>query len=223
MLVNMSLNNSKTKLDRIYKKLIEMFPDAVCELNFANVYQLFISTLLSAQTTDKSVNKITPGLFEKYPDFKKLAKAKQEDVENLIKTIGLYHNKAKNIIASAKLVVSEFAGEVPRNFKDLVTLPGIGRKSSVIILGNGYSIVEGIAVDTHVARIVHRWNVVPKSDKTPDKIEKTLMKHVKKEEWTNFSHRVILFGRRICNARKPKCDECPFTKDCEYYQSEIKI
>ena len=218
----MNQRDVKSKLGRIYKKLTEMFPDAECELDFVNVYQLFISTLLSAQTTDRSVNEVTPTLFKQYPDFNFLAKAKQEDVENIIKTIGLYHNKAKNIIASAKLVVTEFAGEVPRNFKDLVTLPGIGRKSSVIILGNGYNIIEGIAVDTHVSRIVHRWRVVPKTDKTPDKIEKILMNLVEKDEWTNFSHRVILFGRRICNARKPKCSECPFTGDCNYYQSEIK-
>ena len=215
----MNQRDVKSKLRRIYKKLTEMFPDAECELDFVNVYQLFISTLLSAQTTDRSVNEVTPTLFKQYPDFNFLAKAKQEDVENIIKTIGLYHNKAKNIIASAKLVVTEFGGEVPRNFKDLVTLPGIGRKSSVIILGNGYNIIEGIAVDTHVSRIVHRWRVVPKTNKTPDKIEKILMNLVEKDEWTNFSHRVILFGRRICNARKPKCEECPFTRDCDYFQN----
>jgi len=213
--------SAKTKLDKIYKKLIEMIPDAVCELDFVNVYQLFISTLLSAQTTDKSVNKVTPALFKKYPDFKSLAKADQSTVENYIKSIGLYRNKAKNIIASAKMAVENFGGVVPRDFKDLVTMPGIGRKSSVIILGDGYGIAEGIAVDTHVNRIVHRWGVVPETDKTPEKIEKTLMQLVKQSEWANFSHRVILFGRRVCNARKPKCDECPFTKLCNYYQNEI--
>ncbi|MCD4658296.1 MAG: endonuclease III [Planctomycetes bacterium] len=211
----------KKKLGVIYKELIEMYPEAECELDFVNMYQLFVSTLLSAQTTDKSVNKITPALFKKYPDFAALARAKQADVENIIKTIGLFRNKAKNIIASACRIISSFNGIVPRDFKDIVTLPGIGRKSSVIILGNGYKILEGIAVDTHVARIVHRWGIVPESAKTPDKIEISLMEIVQKKEWVNFSHRVILFGRRICNARKPKCDECPFTNSCDYFKTHV--
>ena len=210
--------NLKTKIKKINEILIKLYVDPKCELDFENTYQLFVATMLSAQTTDKSVNKATPAFFAKFSDFKKLAKAKQADVEKIIQSIGLFRNKSKNLIASAKKTEADFDGKVPKKIEDLMSMPGIGRKSAVVILSNGFKIAVGIAVDTHVKRIVHRLGIVSIDAKTPEKIEQELMNLVPKAEWTNFSHRIIFLGRRICIARKPDCQNCPLTSHCQYFR-----
>jgi endonuclease-3 len=200
----------------INKLLKEIFPEVSCELDFKDTYQVFVATMLSAQATDVSVNKVTPKLFKKFGSFNKLAKADVAEVEALIKSIGLFRNKAKNLVASAKVAVECFDGEVPDNIVDLLSFPGIGRKSAVVIMGNGFNIADGIAVDTHVKRIVHRLEIVDTKADTPEKIENQLMQQLPREEWTDFSHRMIFFGRRICSARSPKCKNCEMTDFCSY-------
>ncbi len=207
----------KAKAKKINEILTALYPEIVCALNYENDYQVFVSTLLSAQTTDKKVNEVTPALFAKFPDFESLAKAKPYQLEKLIKRIGLYRAKARNLIASAKKIIADFAGKIPKNAEELMQLPGIGRKSAVVILGNAYGIAAGIAVDTHVFRITKRLGIVSTSANTPVKVERELMQLLPAKNWINFSHRVIRLGREICSARKPLCENCPLNKHCDFY------
>ncbi len=187
------------------------YPDAKTELDFGTPFQLLIATILSAQATDKSVNAATPALFKQYPDAKKLAKADLETVEGLIKTIGLYRNKAKNIIATAKALIKEFAGDVPNDFDAIQTLPGVGRKTANVVLSNAYG-RPGIAVDTHVGRLARRLGF--SSHEHPDKVEHDLEQLFADTEWIFLHHALILHGRRICDARKPRCDICTLLEHC---------
>ena len=193
--------------------LIEGHDGRFCGLNYGNVYQLAVATILSAQATDESVNKITPILFEKYPDAESLAAADIEDVKEIIKSIGLYNTKAKNIIAMAKRLVDEYGGRVPDTMSELVKLPGIGRKTANIVLTAGYGKVEGIAVDTHVFRISRRMGLA--SGNTPAKVERELLELLPERQWPYVNHILITHGREICTARKPQCGECPVEELCE--------
>lgn len=197
----------------ILEKLDELFPDAHCELNHKNPYELAIAVVLSAQTTDVAVNAVTPTLFKKYPTPKKLANAKLEEIEPLIARLGLYHNKAKAIQGLAKKMVEEFHGEVPNTMEDLVSLPGVGRKCANVILSECYGI-PALAVDTHVERIAKRLGFARKNDSVLE-VEKKLKKKIEKERWIKTHHQFIFFGRYLCHARNPECSRCPFIEICK--------
>ncbi|SJZ79013.1 endonuclease III [Anaerorhabdus furcosa] len=198
--------------NEILDKLEEMFPNAECELIHENPFQLAVAVVLSAQATDVSVNKVTPELFKKYPTPQTMAKADIKDIEKYIKTIGLYHNKAKSILGLAQGLVGEFDGVMPQTMDELITLPGVGRKSANVILSVCFE-VPAIAVDTHVERISKRLKFAYKND-TVLEVEKKLMRKIDKSRWNRAHHLFIFFGRYFCTARNPKCDECPFTEQC---------
>lgn len=183
-------------------------------------FQLLIAVILSAQTTDKAVNKITPNLWKKYPEIADLANANLEDVEDCLRTIGLYKNKAKNIVKTARAILRDFDGKVPKTHKELESLPGVGRKTANVVLAEVYGI-PSIAVDTHVSRIAKRLNIsAPDADVT--EIEQDLMKKIPKKDWILTHHRLIFFGRYHCLAKKPKCDICPVQAYCKYYKDNVK-
>jgi len=200
----------------ISNKLNELYPDAHCELNHSSDFELLIAVALSAQTTDVKVNKVTPILFKKYPDAYKLSKAKLEDVEKIIKSIGLYHNKALNIINLSKILVDKYNGEVLNNRLILESLPGVGRKTCNVILSNCFN-EPAFAVDTHVSRVSKRLKIASKDDDTKT-IEEKLMNYFPKKQWGKLHHQFIFFGRYMCKAIKPECDKCPFNKECTYFE-----
>ena len=197
---------------RLYDTLQTTYPDARCELDYGNAFELLCATILSAQCTDKRVNMVTPSLFARYPDAPALAEARQEDVEELVKTTGFFRNKAKNLIAMARALVERHGGEVPRTMEELVVLPGVGRKTANVILGNAYGINEGVTVDTHVQRLSARLGLTRETD--PVKIEAALMPLFPRERWGMLSHLLIFHGRRTCDARKPRCGECTLADVC---------
>ena len=188
------------------------YPDAHCELNHDGPFQLLIATILSAQCTDVRVNMVTPALFQKYPDPKSMAAARQEDLEELIRSTGFFRNKAKNIRAAAQALVEHHHGEVPRELEPLTHLPGVGRKTANVVLGNAYGIESGIVVDTHVARLSQRLGLTKQKD--PVKIEKDLIKLIPQDTWTLWSHLLIWHGRRRCMARNPDCPNCELQSLC---------
>jgi len=192
------------------ERLKAVYP-AASELNHTNPFQMLIATILSAQTTDRAVNSVTPRLFAKYPDAAALAHADPEQVELIIKPTGFFHVKAKTIIATSAALVERFGGQVPARMEDLVTLPGVGRKTANVVLGVAFD-VPGFAVDTHVIRLTRRLGLTKQSD--PVKIEADVTKLIPPEEWTGFSLRLILHGRRICAARAPRCPECVLNDFC---------
>ena len=196
----------------IYEELLKMFPEAHCELNFSTVYQLAVAVMLSAQTTDVSVNRVTGTLFEKYPDAEAMAQAEQKDVEEIIKSIGLYRNKAANVISMSRKLQEEFSGVIPDDMDKLTSLPGIGRKSANVILSEGYK-HPAIAVDTHVHRVSARLGLAKETD-TPDQTEMKLRRKFPKENWSKLHHLMIFFGRYRCHSRNPECDDCPFRENC---------
>jgi len=212
------LNNStKVKEIRIRRLLVtakSLFPNAGCELDFKNVYELSVAVILSAQTTDPSVNKVTPEVFKAYPDPDHLAQAELVSLENMIKTIGLYHTKAKHLIEFAKEVVKNFDGEIPHDFDQLQTLPGVGRKTANVIVSVGFN-QPGLAVDTHVLRVSQRFGIVS-NDADPLLVEKTLKNALDESEWGDAHHALLFFGRYHCTARKPKCESCPLNQECRY-------
>lgn len=199
------------KINRI---LAETYPDAHAELDFTNPYELLVATILSAQTTDKRVNMVTPTLFAKYPTPADLAEADPEDIEGIIASTGFYRNKTKSVIGMAKGVVEKFGGRVPGKLADLVTLPGVGRKTANVVLGNAFD-VPGLTVDTHFQRLVGRFGWTQQTD--PVKIETEVGELVPKKDWTMLSHRLIWHGRRCCHAKKPACGACPVAKLCPSY------
>ena len=190
----------------VLQKLRTTYPDAHCELDHQGAFQLLAATILSAQCTDVRVNLVTPALFKKYPDAESLAAARQEDVEDLVRSTGFFRNKAKNLIAAAKSLVQDHHGKVPRELAPLTHLPGVGRKTANVVLGNAYGIEAGIVVDTHVARLSKRLGLTKHTD--PVKIEKDLIKQIPQDAWTLWSHLLIWHGRRRCPARKPDCTQC---------------
>ena len=198
----------------IIKNLDKLYPDAKCELNHSSNFELLIAVVLSAQTTDERVNSVTPDLFSKYPDAFKLSKAKLKDVERIIKPIGLYHNKAINIINLSKQLCDRFDGVVPSDREDLESLPGVGRKTANVVLNNCFD-YPAFAVDTHVSRVSKRLNIANEDDDV-NVIEEKLMNYFPKKTWGKLHHQFIFFGRYKCKAKKPECDNCPFTKICTY-------
>jgi len=187
-------------------------PDAACALEHENPFQLLISTILSAQCTDARVNMVTPGLFAKYPDAGSMSEVTQDELESIIRSTGFYRNKSKAIRAASRRLVEAYGGVVPRSMADLLSLPGVARKTANVVLGVGYGIADGIVVDTHVARLSHRLGL--SRGKNAEVIERDLMRAVPREEWILLSHLLIFHGRRICVARKPKCDICPLATLC---------
>ncbi len=197
---------------RIAAGLRRTYPDAHCELNFASPLELLVATILSAQSTDKQVNVVTADLFKKYRTAADYARAPVSDLEKDISRIGLFRNKAKNINACCRLLVEKHRGEVPRTMAELTSLPGVGRKTANVVLGNAFQIEEGVVVDTHVARLSNRLGFTGETN--AEKIEADLMKLVPRKDWTLFSHWLIWHGRRRCFARKPECAECEIRELC---------
>jgi len=196
----------------ILNALKKQYPDAECALQHKTSFQLLVATILSAQCTDERVNATTPGLFKKYPNAEKLAKAKIADVEKIVKPLGFFRSKAKNICGMAQALVEDHDGKIPRSLDELVALPGVGRKTANVVLGTAFGIPSGVVVDTHVKRISHLLGLT--DSKNPDIIERDLMEILPQEEWIMYSHRLIHHGRRICIARRPRCTECPLLPYC---------
>jgi endonuclease III len=186
--------------------LDEMYPAATCALHHSNPWELLVATILSAQCTDKRVNEVTPGLFAKYPTPRDFAAVQPQVLANDIRSTGFFNNKSKSIVGAAKKIVGEFGGQVPRTMDEMLTIPGAARKTANVVLGTAYGIASGIVVDTHVQRIARRLDLTKETE--PIKIERELMKIIPQERWVLFSHQVILHGRALCLARKPKCAEC---------------
>ncbi|MFD8518726.1 endonuclease III [Streptomyces capillispiralis] len=199
---------------RINRELAEVFPYAHPELDFENPFQLVVATVLSAQTTDLRVNQTTPALFAKYPTPEDLAAANPEEVEEILRPTGFFRAKTKSVMGLSKALVEDFGGEVPGRLEDLVKLPGVGRKTAFVVLGNAFG-RPGITVDTHFQRLVRRWRWTEETD--PDKIEAAVGALFPKSDWTDLSHHVIWHGRRICHARKPACGACPIAPLCPAY------
>lgn len=202
----------KQRVGKIIAELDVIFPNATCALHHRNAWELLVATILSAQCTDERVNKVTPGLFAKYPTMEDLANAPQEELANDIKSTGFFNNKARSVIGAAKTILAKFDGKVPRNIEDLLTVPGAARKTSNVVLGTAFGITSGLVVDTHVSRISQRLDLTKNDD--PVKIEQDLMKIIPRDRWILFSHQVIHFGRQICIARKPRCAACPLDPLC---------
>ena len=200
-------------IPEIFNRLETMHPEAACALDFGTRFQLLSAVMLSAQTTDVSVNKVTPVLFAKYPTAEAMAEADPLDVQEIIKTIGLYKNKSKNIVALSKMLVSDFGGEVPGSFDDLVRLPGVGRKTANVVLAEGFGEAR-IAVDTHVFRVSNRIGLSCAKD--PEGVEKMLMERLPEEQWSRAHHLLIFHGRKVCHARKPDCGSCLLAGSCLY-------
>jgi len=204
--------NPKANAPIIYDRLAAAYPDAHCALDFTTPFQLLIATILSAQCTDKRVNLVTPALFKRYPTPAALAGAKQEELEEIIKSTGFFRNKAKSLIGMATAVDSAHDGVIPDSLDVLVKLPGVGRKTANVILGNAYDKNEGVVVDTHVGRLSQRLGLTKETD--PVKIEQDLMQLFPRDHWTMLSHLLIEHGRQICDAKRPKCEACVLNDIC---------
>jgi len=202
----------QARVATILKDLDEMYPNATCALHHRNPWELLVATILSAQCTDKRVNEVTPGLFEKYPTPRDFAAARQEVLANDIRSTGFFNNKAKSLIGAAKKIVDQFGGKVPRTMDELLTVPGAARKTANVVLGTAYGIALGVVVDTHVQRVSRRLDLTKNED--PVKIEQDLMKILPRDRWILFSHQIIHHGRALCIARKPKCAECKLNPVC---------
>lgn len=196
----------------VYQRLSAFYPDAHCELDFRTPFELLSATILSAQCTDKRVNMVTPALFVKYPTARELAAADPAELEELIKPTGFFRNKTKSLMGMARGVSEKHGGEIPRTMEELLELPGVGRKTANVILGNAFNINEGVVVDTHVGRVSLRLGLTTTPD--PVKAERELMKQFPRECWAMLSHLLIFHGRRICVARVPKCPICPLNDIC---------
>ena len=203
---------ARERVAQLLKVLPKVYPDAHTELNFRNPLELLIATILSAQCTDKRVNIVTPALFKKYRSAKDYAKAPQAELEDAIKSTGFFRNKTKSIRAATWTIAKKFGGKIPSTMEELRELPGVGRKTANVVLGNAFGKNEGIVVDTHVARLSQRLSLTKEKD--PEKIERDLMKLVPREHWTNWSHWLIWHGRRRCYARKPDCSNCEIFRLC---------
>jgi endonuclease-3 len=202
----------KQRLDEILKKLDILYPQATCALTHRNPWQLLVATILSAQCTDKRVNEVTPELFKKYPTIEDFAHASQDELANDIRSTGFFNNKAKSVIGAAKKILADFGGKVPKTIDELLTVPGAARKTANVVLGTAYGIPSGVVVDTHVQRVSQRLDLTKNGE--PVKIEQDLMKILPKDRWILFSHQIILHGRNLCIARKPRCVDCPLDPLC---------
>jgi endonuclease-3 len=202
----------KAPVKKILAGLQKDYPDVTCALNHQDPLQLLIATILSAQCTDVRVNMVTPALFKKYPTVEDFAKASQADLEKMIHSTGFFRHKAKNIIGACQRIQSDFQGQVPGTMEELLTLPGVARKTANVVLGTAYGIASGVVVDTHVFRLSHRLGLT--REKTPERVEQDLMKKIPRTEWINFAHRLIHHGRRVCLARNPGCGRCTLNVVC---------
>ena len=196
----------------ILTKLDEAYPNATCELKHENAFQLLISTILSAQCTDVRVNQVAETLYKKYSDPKAFAYATPSELEQDIRPTGFFRNKTKSVMGASKAIIEKFGGEVPHTMEEILTLPGVARKTGNVVLGTAYGIASGVVVDTHVIRLSNRLDLTRNDD--PKKIEQDLMQIIRKEKWIQFSHQLIWHGRRVCHARKPKCIECNMESLC---------
>ena len=208
--MNKTIGDNEIKA--VLEALEEMHPEAKCALYHGSTFELLIAVALSAQTTDVSVNKVTPELFRRYPAPEALAAADPHDVQEIIKTIGLYKNKSKNIISMSEMLVRDFGGEVPGDFDELVKLPGVGRKTANVVLAEGFGKAR-IAVDTHVFRVANRIGLTDGKD--PTEVEKQLMDRLPEDQWIRAHHLLIFHGRKICHARKPECGSCALSDICK--------
>ncbi|PZV04838.1 MAG: endonuclease III [Leptolyngbya sp.] len=204
--------SKKQRALEILLRLKRLYPEAPCSLDFANPLQLMIATMLAAQCTDERVNLVTPALFAAYPDVYAFAEADIADLEQLVKSTGFYRNKAKNIRAACQRIITEYNAEVPPRMEDLVTLPGVARKTANVVLAHGFGINGGVTVDTHVKRITNLLGLTKHAD--PVKIERDLMKLLPQPDWENWSIRLVYHGRAVCNARNPKCSVCELADLC---------
>lgn len=200
------------RVKAILAKLDEAYPAATCALTHENPFQLLISTILSAQCTDERVNQVTATLFPKYPDAKAFAYANPAELESEIRPTGFFRNKTKSIMGASKKILEEFGGEVPQTMEQILTLPGVARKTANVVLGTGFGIASGVVVDTHVQRLSQRLDLTKNAD--PKKIEQDLMKEIPENRWILFSHQLIWHGRKVCQARKPHCIECNLEPLC---------
>jgi endonuclease-3 len=204
---------SPARLDKVFAALDQLFPQAQTALRHENAFQLLVATILSAQCTDERVNMISPGLFTRYPTAQDFAALRQEILEREIRSAGFFRNKARNIIAASQKIVGDFGGQVPRTMEEMLTLPGVARKTANVVLGSAYGLATGVVVDTHVFRVAQRLKL--SKQKTPEKVEQDLMKLVPQDRWITFGHQVIWFGRKLCQARKPLCADCPLNSLCD--------
>jgi len=207
-----TVDEKKKHARKIVRGLARLFPEPECALIHDSPFQLLVATILSAQCTDERVNATTPTLFKKYPTAEKLAASKQADVEKIVYPLGFFRAKATNIRKMALAVTKEHAGEIPRTLKELVALPGVGRKTANVVLGTAFDIPSGVVVDTHVRRITNIFGLT--TSKNPEIIERDLVEVLPKKEWIKFSHRIILHGRATCIARRPQCTACSLLKIC---------
>ena len=200
------------RVQAILQHLDALYPNVVCALHHHNAWELLVATILSAQSTDANVNRVTPGLFAKYPTVQAFAALTPEQLEPDVRSTGFFRNKSKSVVGAAKKIVAEFGGEVPQEMDQLLTLPGVARKTANVVLGSWFGKAVGVVVDTHVHRISRRWEFTENTD--PQKIEQDLMKVIPQARWISFSHQVIHHGRNLCVARKPKCADCPIEALC---------
>ncbi len=200
------------RVDEILKRLDDRYPAATCALHHNSAWELLVATILSAQCTDVRVNLVTPVLFQKYPTPEAFASLKPEELEDDIRTTGFFRNKSKSLVGAARKIISDFGGDVPRNMDELLTIPGVARKTANVVLGSWFRIADGVVVDTHVQRISRRLELTRNED--PVKIEQDLMQVIPRDRWILFSHQIILHGRAICIARRPKCADCPLESLC---------
>jgi endonuclease-3 len=203
---------ARERVNEILKRLDQRYPGANCALHHNSAWELLVATILSAQCTDVRVNMVTPVLFEKYPTPQAFATLQPEELEDDIRSTGFFRNKSKSVVGAARKLISEFGGQVPRTMDELVQLPGVARKTANVVLGTWYKIADGVVVDTHVQRISRRLELTKHDD--PQKIEQDLMKVVPRDKWIIFAHQIILHGRALCIARKPKCADCPLEDLC---------
>jgi endonuclease-3 len=207
-----SESDGKAHAGRVLGALKRDYPEAACALAHDDPYQLLVATILSAQCTDARVNMVTPELFRRYPDASRLANAVPSELESLIRSTGFFRAKARNLLAMAKQVAEQHGGRIPKDLEALTALSGVGRKTANVVLGTAFGIAEGVVVDTHVKRLARRLGLT--TGKTPEQIERDLMQLIPRSEWVDLSHRLIQHGRRICLARRPKCDACSLADLC---------
>lgn len=203
----------------MYRQLARAYPDAHCELDHSSAYELLVATVLSAQCTDRRVNMVTPALFARYPTPAALAAARRDDVEEIVRPTGFFRNKARNLIGMATAIVERFGGEVPRTMAELVTIPGVGRKTANVVLGEVFATAEGIVVDTHVGRLSRRLGFTRESD--PVRVEQDLARIFPRRRWTMLAHLLIFHGRRVCVARRPRCAMCVLAARCP--SSDVQV
>jgi endonuclease-3 len=203
---------SPKRVEAILAELRKAYPDVVCALNHKNAWELTVATILSAQCTDVRVNLVTPKLFKTFPTSKAMAAASLPELEELIRTTGFFRNKAKSIQGAARVVTEKFGGKVPQTMEEILTLPGVARKTANVVLGSWYGIAVGVVVDTHVMRLSRRLELTKET--SPEKVERDLMKIIPQDRWIAFSHELIHHGRQVCFARKPKCVDCTLEKLC---------